>query len=124
MKLRSIAAPMLFLAATGAVAPDMLPLAPGIYVTVGTPCPSASNADTLSYWGGRNGINDQQTSCRIDRLMKAGSTYSLQRTWRSLRFGGTFHDRMRITVANRRAFAISGRGDPRTFRYCGPRVQS
>ena len=40
-----------------AAAGEMLPLKRGIYVDTRAACKGASRADTLSYWGGDNGIN-------------------------------------------------------------------
>jgi hypothetical protein len=128
MTLHLAAAPVLLLTAAGAVAADMLPLARGIYVTVGTACKGASNADTLSYWGGNNGINDQQTGCTIKSLRKVGATYALNRTCRSVRFGGSFKDRVKVTVLDRTTFLMQGRvpvgPGVRRFRYCARKVQS
>lgn len=127
MRLYLAAAPYLLLAATDAVAADMLPLAQGIYVRAGTPCEGASNADTLSYSGGDNGINDQQTSCKINGVKKDGSTFSLKRTCASVRFGGSFDDQVKVKVFDRTSFKIYGRvslgTQTQTFRFCGPKVQ-
>lgn len=127
MKFRPAAAPLLLLSASGAIAADMLPLTHGIYVAVGTPCKDASNVDTLSYWGGDNGINNQRTKCRITKLTKNGSVYSLQRACSDIREGGSFDDRARITVRSRTSFLIHSQSRfataDRHFRYCGPKVQ-
>ena len=122
-----LAAPFLLLSASGAVAADMLPLTRGIYVVVGTPCKDASNVDTKSYWGDNNGINNQTTDCRITRLTKNGSTYSLLRACTDLRQDFSFDDKVEITVRDRTSFLIHGwtrlANDNRAFRYCGPKVQ-
>jgi hypothetical protein len=127
MKLGLIAAIPLVLGASGAIAADMLPLTKGIFVVVGTPCKGASNVDTLSYWGGDNGINNQRTKCRITKLTKKGSTYSLQRACTDTREGFSFDDKAEITVRSRTSFVIHGgwrfANDDRSFRYCGPKVQ-
>ena len=127
MRLGLTAAIPLVLAATSAVAADMLPLTRGIYVRAGTPCKGASNADTLSYWGGKNGINDQQTSCKINSLKKDGSTFLLTRTCTSGRFGGSFDDQVNVKILNRTKFNIYGRASlgaqTHTYRYCGSKVQ-
>jgi len=122
-----LTASLLVLSASGAVASDMLPLTKGIYVVVGTPCKGASNVDTLSYWGDRNGINNQRTDCRITGLTKNRSTYSLQRACIDLREGFSFADKAVITVFDRTSFVIHGgsrfANDDRSFRYCGPKVE-
>jgi hypothetical protein len=127
MKMHVAAGPVLLFAAAGAAAADMLPLARGIYVVVETPCKGASNAETLAYWGGHNGINDQQTGCEIASLSKAGSDYSLKRTCTSRRFGGSFEDKVKVTISDRTTFVIERRtplgNQVRKFRYCGPEVQ-
>jgi hypothetical protein len=118
---------LLLLSASSAVAADMLPLTKGIYVVVGMPCKGASNVGTLSYWGDRNGINNQRTDCWITGLTKNGSTYSLQRACTDLREGFTFADKAEITVRNRTSFVIHGgsrfANDDRSFRNCGPKVE-
>jgi hypothetical protein len=112
---------------SGAIAADLLPLQRGIYVEAGTACKGASNADTLSYWGDRNGINDQQTGCEITNLKREGSTYSLKRNCTSGRFGGSSHDEVKVTIMSGTSFVFhpwAALGLPsRTFRYCGPKVQ-
>ena len=122
-----IAAPLLVLSASGAVAADMLPLIRGIYVVTGTPCKRASNVDTLSYWGKDNGINASKVKCRIIKLAKKGATYSLRRACTEIQFDGRFNDEARITIHSQTSFTTHGlwdrRGVERTYRYCGPKVQ-
>lgn len=122
-----IAAIPLAVAASGAIAADMLPLTKGIFVVVGMPCKGASNVDTLSYWGGENGINDARTRCRITKLTRNGSTYSLQRACTDLPQGFSFDDKAKITIRSRTSFVLHGGSQfakhDRSFRYCGPRVQ-
>jgi len=127
MEMHAAAIPFLLLTSATTVATDMLPLVQGIYVEVGVPCKGASNAATVSYWGGISGINDQQTICKINRLAKEGSTYSLQRNCTSVRHGGSFNDRVKVTVFKRTSFTFHGRAAIGTqttrFRYCGSKVQ-
>ena len=127
MKLGLIAALPLVLAASGAIAADMLPLTKGIFAAVGAPCRGASNVDTLSYWGGNNGINNQRTECRITRLKRKGSSYSLRRTCTDLREGFSFNDKAEITIRSRTSFVIHGgsrfANHDRSYRHCGPKVQ-
>ena len=127
MRLHVAAVPVLLLTSASGIAADMLPLVQGIYVEVGTPCKGASDAATMSYWGGNNGINVQQIGCEINTLTREGSSYSLQRTCTSGRFGGSFEDRVKVTIFNRTSFTFHGRASlgmqDRRFRYCGPKVQ-
>ena len=127
MKSSLTAASLLMLSASGAIAADMLPLTKGIYVVAGTPCKGASNVDTLSYWGEDNGINNQSTRCRITRLTKNGSTYSLRRNCTDIRQGFSFDDKAEISIRSQKAFVIHGgskfANSDRSFRYCGPKVQ-
>lgn len=123
----AIAAPIFLISSAGVMAADLLPLKRGIYVEAGTPCKGASNADTLSYWGKGNGINDQQTGCEITNLQKGGSTYLLKRKCTSGRFGGSSHDEVKVTILSRTSFVfhpwVKHRLPSRTFRYCGHKVQ-
>lgn len=128
MKARVAAsAPIFLVIGTGAIAADLLPLQRGIYVEAGTRCKGASNADTLSYWGNRNGINDQQTGCEITNLKRHGSTYLLKRKCSSGRFGSPFLDEVKLTVRSRTSFVFHPsavhRLPSRSFRYCGPKIQ-
>lgn len=127
MKLHFVAIPILLLTSATTAATDMLPLVQGIYVKIGVPCKGASNAATLSYWGGINGINDQQTVCKINGLSKEGATYSLQRTCTSIRYGGSFKDRVKVTVFKSTSFTFNGPAALGTqigrYRYCGLKVQ-
>jgi hypothetical protein len=118
---------LLALGAQPAAAHDMLPLKRGIYVDASKRCKGASRADTLSYWGGDNGINNQRTRCRITTLSRVDSTYSLRRACTDLREGFSFADKAEVTVSNRTSFVIHGGSrfaiDNRSFRYCGPKVE-
>jgi hypothetical protein len=108
-------------------ADDLLPLERGIYVDAQKACKGASNADTLSYWGGDNGINAAKVACTIKGLDKAGASFSLQRTCRAVDFEGSFEDGVRVTIHSPTSFTMSGGyqlGIPdRTFRYCGKKMQ-
>lgn len=126
MKLRLAFASIVLLSTTAQTAGDMLPLKRGIYVRVGTACEGASNVDTLSYWGGDNGINSQQTSCKIGALSRNGSIYTIKRTCTSLRFGDSSEDEAQVTISDPKSFTFSNRFwiEARSFRYCGPTVRS
>jgi hypothetical protein len=110
---------LLGVAASAGAAADLLPLRQGIFVRAGAPCKGASNADTLSYWGGDNGLNTQQTDCRIMRLSLSGTTYTLERRCQDIRSGSAFTDRTAITIASPARFTL----DRISYRYCGRRVQ-
>ena len=116
------------IAASAAAASDMLPLKRGIYVDVGVPCKGASNADTLSYWGKDNGINQAHASCRVTSLSKKGPHYDLGRTCRLVQgpYIGHRKDRLRLTILSRTSFVAHWRGfqpEDTTYRYCGLKVQ-
>jgi hypothetical protein len=115
------------LTATATATADMLPLKRGIYVDVHVPCKGASNAATLSYWGGKNGINESKVRCTIKQLTETGGVYALQRTCQSIDADGTFEDGVTVKVLGRQSFMISGGhhlGErDQTYRYCGPKVQ-
>jgi hypothetical protein len=107
-------------ASTSAAAADLLPLAHGTYVRDGVPCREASNADTMSYWGGRNGLNIQQEDCTIRRVTRRGPIYSLGRRCRSIRFGGIRSDTISVRIHDRTAFTVIAYlpGTDAQFRYC------
>jgi hypothetical protein len=115
------------LTATSVAAADLLPLKRGIYVDIHVPCKGASNADTLSYWGESNGINESKIACRIKHLSNKGAAYSLQRRCKAIDFEGRFEDSVNVIILDRQTFTISGGhrlGQPdRTLRYCGPKAQ-
>jgi hypothetical protein len=118
--------------ASAVLAADMLPLKHGIYVDVHVPCKGAPNADTVSYWGGRNGINASKAACTIKKLNRHGQNYDLRRTCRLVEgpYVGHSHDRLRLTILTRTSFIIRPERhwkgftfEDITYRYCGPKVQ-
>jgi hypothetical protein len=116
------------LLASAATAADKLPLPKGIYVREGVACRGASHADMLSYWGGDNGINDQQTSCTIARLVREGRTYTLTRSCKWHDEGKAYRDHAVVTITRAATFTFSivelhPRPEPTPYRYCGARVQ-
>jgi hypothetical protein len=115
------------IAASAAAASDMLPLKRGIYVDLRVPCKGASNADTLSYWGGSNGLNEARIKCAIKHMSKKGDAYVLERKCMAISFSGTFEDGVTVKVLSRTSFVLSGGhrlAEPdRRYRYCGPKVQ-
>ena len=118
MLLRTLSATTAFLMVPyqQAAAKDALPLKRGIYVLREIPCDKASNADTLSYWGGNNGINDQRAICTIKSHRMRGSKHKLSRSCRDIRFNGVYFDSIMVDVQSERAFSI--RRDQ--YRFCRP----
>jgi hypothetical protein len=123
--LKTITAIFALAASTSAAAADLLPLMRGVYAREGVPCRGASNVDTLSYWGSRNGLNIQQEDCTIRRMTRRQSVYALHRLCRAIRYQGVHSDRLRISILDSATFTVIGEGGgQRTrFRYCGPQAQ-
>ena len=103
----------------GALAADRLPLQPGPYVRAGVACENASNADTLSYWGGNSGINGQQTRCTLQRFSRRGAVYQLKQTCEAIRFGDRFSHSTDVEVLSTTSFKAGGE----TYRRCGDRIE-
>ncbi|HTI67920.1 MAG TPA: hypothetical protein VL460_10300 [Caulobacteraceae bacterium] len=101
-------------AAGMALAADRLPLKIGLYVRAEASCKDASNADTLSYWGGAGGINNQQDRCTAHGVMRRGKTYTLTETCENVRFGGSFRRSEDIEVQSTMAFRAGGQ----VYRWC------
>lgn len=118
MLLRTLSAATAFLMApySQAAAKDELPLKRGIYVLRDISCNKASNSDTLSYWGGNNGINDQRDICTIKLHRVRGSKHILSRYCRDIRFNAAYLDSITVDVQSDRAFSI--RRDE--YRFCRP----
>ena len=118
------AAILAMLYADTAAAKDALPLKRGIYVREGIPCDGASNAATLSYWGGNNGINDQQDRCSIRWQRVRGSEHRISRSCRNIRFeDGSYRSGITINVRNATSFAIRRDVDRLrrdVYRFCRP----
>jgi hypothetical protein len=103
--------------ANAAPAEDALPLKRGVYVAETVPCDGASNAATRSYWGGKNGINDQQDECRIVSQRGGGSRRVIKRSCRNIRIDGpAYRSDLAVDLRDRSAFTIEGR----TYRFCRP----
>jgi hypothetical protein len=117
---------LLALGAQPAAAHDMLPLKRGIYVDASKRCKGASRADTLSYWGGDNGINVAQVACKIERLENKGDIFTLQRVCQPIDSTQTFKDLWQLKILGRFSFIIgrdqSSRPSGPVFRYCGAKV--
>lgn len=119
--------------AHAAAAKDALPLKRGIYVRQGVSCIGASNADTLSYWGDDNGINNQQEACKIKSQRTQGSRHILSRSCRNGRFeSNPFRNDIVVYIRSHSAFSIDMIKYVRRqrafatrrveYRYCGPSV--
>ncbi len=108
------------LGASGAIAADMLPLKQGIYVPVGRPCKGASNAEILSYWGGKSAIGASQGECTIKSMSRKGNDFTLMNRCRDIANGGVVSSGPTIlTIANPTSFKMAGTA----YRYCGEKVQ-
>lgn len=108
------------LAASGAIAADMLPLKQGIYVPVGRACKGASNAEIVNYWGGKSSIGAAQGECKIKSLTRKGPVFTLKDECRDIQSGDVITGGPTvITIANPTSFRMSGT----SYRYCGTKVQ-
>lgn len=118
MLLRTLSAATAFLMVpySQAATKDALPLKRGIYVLRDIPCNKASNADTLSYWGGDNGINDQRSICTIKSQRTRGLKHILSRSCRDIRFNGAYLDSITVDIQSERAFSILRN----EYRFCRP----
>jgi hypothetical protein len=127
MVVRPAFAAICLIASSAAISADMLPLYRGIYVSAGVPCKGASNADIISYWGADNGLNIAKVACRIDRMSRSGPAFAMWRTCHEIVKGGSFRDRINITIFDRASFSIRGQAsfatEPRLLHYCGPKVE-
>ena len=114
--MRYLLATPLLLAATPA---DRLPLAQGIFVDASAPCKGASNADTMSYWGGDNALNVSQAECTIKSLHKAGGKWTIRRHCSSIQGADLGDDTITLAIAGPKAFTL----DRTRYRWCGMKVQ-
>lgn len=106
--------------AVGAAAADMLPLKQGIYVPVGTACKGASNAEVVNYWGGKSSIGVAQASCTIKKVVRAGTTYTVDDVCKDDQSGSVIEGGPRVLkIASPTQFTMDGT----TYRYCGLKPQ-
>lgn len=99
-----------------AAAADLLPLKKGIYVPVGRPCRGASNADIVTYWGGRSAIGAAQATSTITSLAKHGNVYRLGIRDKDLQSGSSFAgDPITLTISSPTDFVMGGT----RYHYCG-----
>lgn len=107
-------------AASAAVAADMLPLTTGVYVLANRACKGASNADTMSYWGGNGALNVSQVDCKAGKVSKAGTVYTISQICTEIRSGEKFSpETIKVTIPNATSFTLDGQ----SYRYCGKKVQ-
>lgn len=107
-------------ASSGAIAADMLPLKQGLYVPVGRPCRGASNADLVTYWGGKSSIGVAQATCTIKSMMRKGSVFTLKDVCRDLQSGEMIDGGPTVlTIATPTSFRMSGTA----YQYCGVKRQ-
>lgn len=115
-----LATAVAFVAASGAIAADMLPLKQGIYVPVGRPCKGASNAEMVNYWGGKSAIGVAQATCTITSLKRTGNVYTLKDKCQDIQSGEMIAGGPTVlTITKPTAFRMGGVA----YRYCGPKVQ-
>ncbi len=117
---RRAAVASIALASSAALAADLLPLKHGIYVPVGRPCKGASNAEIVSYWGGKASISYSKAECTVVKLSKAGNVYTLTDQCRDIASNDFIEGGptvLKITGQDR--FSM---GDT-SYRYCGPKVE-
>ena len=104
---------------TGAVAADLLPLKQGIYVPVARPCRGASNADIVSYWGGKSSIGAAQGECTIKSMTRKGNVFILKDQCRDIQSGDVIEGgSTMLAISSPTSFLMSGTA----YRYCGPKV--
>lgn len=104
----------------GAAAADMLPLKHGIFVPTGVACRGASNADMVSYWGGKESISYSQAECLIKKLSRQGTTYTVTDVCKDIRSGDTIDGGPTVLkIASPTQFVMNAK----TYRYCGPKPQ-
>lgn len=105
---------------TAVLAADMLPLRQGLYVPAGVACRGASNADIVTYWGGKSSIGAAQQTCTITSLVKRGNVYKLGNRCKDVQSGSSFDDDpTTLTIGSATAFTMAGT----RFHYCGPTRQ-
>jgi hypothetical protein len=106
--------------ASAAAAADMLPLRQGIYVPLASACKGASNAEMVNYWGGDSAIGVAQAECKIKKLAKAGTRYTVTDECRDIQSGDLIEGGPTVlTIAGPTRFEMGGT----KYKYCGPKVQ-
>lgn len=110
----------LLLVSSAALAADLLPLRPGIYVPVGRPCKGASNAEIVNYWGGNSSIGASQGECTIKTVRHKGNLYTINDRCRDIQSGEEIVGGPTVLkILNPATFRMAGT----TYRYCGTKVQ-
>jgi hypothetical protein len=105
---------------TGALATDMLPLKQGIYVPVKRPCKGASNAEILNYWGGDASFGSAQATCKISKLTRKGTVFTITDKCTDIRGGGEIVGGPTVvTIDSPTSFTMAGEA----YRHCGTTVQ-
>jgi hypothetical protein len=117
--MRTVVRALLVLPLIAAVPADQLPLTRGIFVEQGVPCRGAPNVSIVSYWGNDNGINVSQVECRIKRMKRTGTSFTLDRACREIASGSPMDDQVKLTIANPKTLVMDGT----TYRWCGTKVQ-
>ena len=105
---------------TGALAADMLPLKPGLYVPANRPCKGASNAEIVNYWGGDASFGSSQATCTISKLTRKGKIFTITDKCADIQGGGEIVGGPTVvTIASPTTFTMAGE----EYRYCGTKVQ-
>jgi hypothetical protein len=106
--------------ATAAAAADMLPLKQGIYVPVTSACKGASNAEIVNYWGGDSSIGVAQAECKIKKLAKTGTAYTVTDECRDIQSGELIEGGPTVlAIEGPTRFSMGGTD----YKYCGTKVQ-
>jgi hypothetical protein len=105
---------------TSAVAADLLPLKPGLYVPLKSACKGASTAEIVNYWGGTSSIGSAQTDCNIAKMTKNGKVFTITDKCSDIRGGGQIAGGPTVlTIDSPTRFTRDGE----TYRYCGTERQ-
>ena len=107
-------------APASAIAADLLPLKPGLYVPVKSACKGASNAEIVNYWGGKSSLGSAQATCTISKMTKNGKVYTITDQCTDIRGGGAIVGGPTvITIASPTSFTRGGE----SYRHCGTERQ-
>jgi hypothetical protein len=118
--LRRSSALVLLMVSSTALAADLLPLKHGIYVPQGVACKGASNADMVSYWGGKGALNVAQAECKITKLARKGNAFTVKDQCTDLQSGERIEgSSIVLMIPSTTKFEMDGTA----YKYCGPKVQ-
>jgi hypothetical protein len=107
-------------ASTPAIAADMLPLKPGLYVPAKSACKGASTAEIVNYWGGKSSFGSAQATCTIVKMTKNGKVFTITDKCTDIRGGGEIAGGPTVvTIDSPTRFTR----DSEAYRYCGTERQ-